>query len=171
MEPAEYLAVQMVVGDPYNVSGVLEQARPGQPLTVVVRFANLGQEEVTLDVSCPPFRVTTRDGEVVGPSTAGCTGPSSHVTVWPGGVRTFVGQWAGEDSTGTTMPTAAYGLEAWIRRVDRFYPVATGIEWVCLVPDSTPPPSGSRHDCGLPGDPLPSRNLPSRQILPQLATF
>jgi hypothetical protein len=160
VDPAEFLAVQMLVGDAYEVRRVLEQARPNQPLTVMVRVGNFGQEVVSLEVPCPPFRVITRGGEAVGPSSAICAGgPTSTMTLWPGDERTVTSQWAGEDLNGATLPRDAYGLEAWIRRVDRTNRVGTGVEWVCLLPDGFPPPSPDYHDCGLPGDILPSRSL------------
>jgi hypothetical protein len=146
----------------YSVYGVLEQARPSQPLTVIVRVGNFGQGVVILEIPCPLFRVTNRAGEVVGPSSAGCAGaPPSTITLLPGESRLVTGQWAGGGADGATLPhAAAYGLEASTRRVDRHDPVATGVLWVCLVPDTSPPPDGRFHDCGLPGDAIPSRNLP-----------
>jgi hypothetical protein len=170
VDPAEFLAVEMYVADAYNARRVLEQARPNQPLTVGVWVGNFGQEAVTVEVGCPPFRVINRSGEVVGPGPTSCAeGSASTVTLVPGMTRTVTSQWSGEGLDGTLLPRAAYGIEGWTRRVDRTYDVGTGVEWVCLLPDGFPPPNPSYHDCGVPGDVLPSRALePSRaRLAPQ----
>jgi hypothetical protein len=160
VEPAEFLLVEMALTDAYGVRRVLEQARPSQPLDVTVRVANFGQEILTLELPCPFFRVMTRDGDVVGPSTAPCSdGPSTTFSLSPGESRVVSSPWGGEGLDGTTLPRDAYGLESWTRRLDRSYRIQTAVEWVCLLPDGFPPPNPVYHDCGLPGDVLPSRAL------------
>jgi hypothetical protein len=99
-----------------------------------------------------------RSGDVVGPASC-ASGPTSTMTLWPGDTWTATSQWAGDGLDGTTLPRAAYGIEGWTRRVDRPDLVGTGVEWVCLLPDGFPAPDPRYHDCGLPGDGLPSRGI------------